>query len=52
MIKFTNLGIKDTECLSKNRLYVKMYKHLKMSKCFEEENRLQYLEQITLKYFN
>ena len=49
---FTNLGIKDTEGLSKNRLYTKIRKHPKMSKRLEEENRLQHLEQITLKYFN
>ena len=49
--KFTNLEIKDTEGLSKNRLYAKIRKHPKMSKRFGEENRLRYLEQITLKYF-
>ena len=50
--KFTNLEIKDTEGLSKNRLCAKICKHPKMSKRLEEENRLQYLEQITLKYCN
>ena len=50
--KFTNLGIKDMEGLSKNRLCSKTCKHPKMSKCLEEEDRLQYLEQLTLKYFN
>ena len=49
--KFTNLEIKDTEGLSKNRLCEKIHKHLKMSKYLEEENRLRHLEQITLKYF-
>ena len=38
--KFTNLGIKDIEGLSKNRLYTKIRKHPKMSKRLEEENRL------------
>ena len=44
--KFTNLGIKDMEGLSKNRICTKIRKYL------EEENRLWHLEQITLKYFN
>ena len=38
--KFTNLGIKDMEGLSKNRLCAKIRKHPKMSKRLEEENRL------------
>ena len=50
--KSTNLGIKDTGGLSKNRLCAKIRMHPKMSKRLEEENRLQHLEQITLKYFN
>ena len=42
--KFTNLGIKYMEDLSKNRLCTKIYEHLKISKCLEEENRLCDLE--------
>ena len=52
VIKFTNLEIKDIEDSSKNRLCAKISKHSKISKYLEEENRLRYLEQITLKYFN
>ena len=40
VIKFSNLEIKDTEALSKNRLCSKMREHPKMSKHLEEENRL------------
>ena len=40
MTKITNLGIKDIEGLSKNRLCAKRYKYPKMSKYLEEENRL------------
>ena len=50
--KFSNLGIKDTEGLSKHRLCTKIRKHPKMTKRLEEENRLRQLEQLTLKYFN
>ena len=50
--KFTNLVIKDTDGLSKNRLYSKTHKHLKMSKYLEEENRLRHLKELILKYYN
>ena len=42
--RFTNLGIKDTEGLSKNRLCRKIRKHPKIEKCLLEVNRLRYLE--------
>ena len=50
--KFSNLGIKDTEGISKNRLCRKMRVHPKMEKRLIEEERLRKLEQQTLKYFN
>ena len=40
LTKFTNLKINDMKILSKNRSYVKICKHPKMSKYLEEENRL------------
>ena len=52
VIKFSNLGIKDTEGISKNRLYRKIRKHSKMEKHLIEEERLREMEQHTLKYFN
>ena len=50
--KFSNLGIKDTEGISKNRLCRKIRKHPKMEKRLIEEERLREMEQHTLKYFN
>ena len=50
--KFSNLGIKDSERISKNRLCIKIRNHLKMNKRILEEERLKKLEEITLKYFN
>ena len=50
--KFTNIGIKDTEGLSKNRLCKQIRNHKKMSKRLQEEERLRALEKETLKYFN
>jgi len=50
--KFSNLGIKDTEGLSKNRLCKKIHNYPKMKKRLLEEERLKYLEEITLQYFN
>jgi hypothetical protein len=49
--KFSNLGIKDTEGLSKHRLCTKIRKHPKMTKRLDEEKRLRQLEQMTLEYF-
>ena len=50
--KFSNLGMKDTEGISKNRLCRKIPKHSKMEKHLIEEERLHEIEQHTLKYFN
>jgi len=50
--KFSNLGIKDTEGISKNRLCRKIRMHPKMGKHLIEEERLRKMEQQTLKYFN
>ena len=50
--KFSNLGIKDSEGISKNRLCIKIRNHPKMNKRILEEERLKKLEEITLKYFN
>ena len=50
--KFSNLGIKDIEGISKNRLCRKIHTHTKMEKRLIEEERLRKIEQHTLKYFN
>ena len=50
--KFSNLGIKDTEGISKNRLCRKICKHPKIEKHLIEEKRLRGIEHYTLKYFN
>ena len=50
--KFSNLEIKDTEGISKNRLYRKIHMHPKIEKHLIEEERLCKMEQQTLKYFN
>ena len=50
--KFSNLGIKDTEGISKNRLCRKIRMHPKMGKRLIEEERLREMERHTLKYFN
>ena len=50
--KFSNLGIKDTEGISKNRLCRKIHKHPKMEKRLIKEERLREMEQHTLKSFN
>ena len=50
--KFSNLGIKDTEGISKNRLYRKIRKHPKMEKRLIKVERLREMEQDALKYFN
>ena len=50
--KFSNLGVKDTEGISKNRLYRKIREHPKMEKRLIEEERLREIEQHALKYFN
>ena len=50
--KFSNLGIKDTERISKNRLYRKIRKHPKMEKHLIDKERLREMEQYILKYFN
>ena len=44
VIKFLNLGIKDTEGISKNRLCRKIRIHLKMEKYLIEEKRLRKME--------
>ena len=48
--KFSNLGTKDTERISKNRLYRKINIHSKIKKCLIEEERLHKKEQRTLNY--
>ena len=50
--KFTNLGIKDMEGLSKNRLCTKIHKYPKIKKYLGDDNKLRHLEQLILKYFN
>ena len=50
--KFSNLGIKDTEGISKNRLCRKICVHPKMEKHLIKERRFHKIEQDTLKYFN
>ena len=52
VIKFSNSGIKDTKGISKNRLCRKMYNYSKMEKWLIEEDRLKYLVELTLEYFN
>ena len=42
--KFSNLGIKDTKGISKNRLSTKIHKYLKMKKRLIEHKRLNNLE--------
>ena len=42
--KFWNLGIKDIEGISKNRLYRNMHMHHKIEKRFIEEERLCKME--------
>ena len=51
VIKCPNLGIKDIEGISKNRIYIKIHMHPKIEKCLIEEERLYKVEQHTLKYF-
>ena len=50
--KFLNLGINDTEGISKNRLYRKIHMHPKMEKRLIEEERLREMKQYRLKHFN
>ena len=50
--KFSNLWIKDTEGILKNRLCRKICAHPKMEKRLIIEERLGKIEQYTLKYFN
>ena len=51
VIKFLNLGIKDTKGISKNRLYRKIYNHPKIKKIINKEI-LRNLEELTIKYVN
>ena len=50
--KFSNLGIKNIEGISKNRLCRKIHKHPKIEKHLIEEDRLREMEQYIMKYFN
>ena len=50
--KFSNLGIKDTEGISKNRLCRKIRNYSKIKKQLLEEDRLRRSKEITLEYFN
>ena len=53
VINFLNQGIKDTEGISKNRLYRKIiHKHPKIEKHLIKEKILHEIEEHTLKYFN
>ena len=52
VIKFLNLGIKDTEGICKNRLCRKIRAHCEIEKFLIEGERFRKMEQHTLKYFN
>ena len=52
MAKFSNLSIKDTEEISKNRLCRKIHMHTNIEKRLIEEERSHKMEQYALKYFN
>ena len=52
VIKCPNLGIKDIEGISKNRLCRKIHKHPRPKKRLIKEERLHKIEEYKLKYFN